>query len=70
MAGLLRKPGETLPSFGDHPHQPSNFKFPLREFDRKTIGKGAFQSTWFIVSRRQTLSSQGAYRLEIISTRL
>ena len=47
MAGLSRKLGETLPSFGDHPHQPSNFKFPLREFGRKTIVKRAFQSTWF-----------------------
>ena len=47
MAGLSRKPGETLPSFGDHPHQPSNFKFPLREFGRKTIVKRAFQSMWF-----------------------
>ena len=46
MAGLSRKPGQTLPSFGDHPHQSSNFKFPLREFGRKTIVKRAFQSTW------------------------
>ena len=47
MADLSRKPGGTLPSFGDHPHQPSNFKFPLREFGRKTIVNRAFQSAWF-----------------------
>ena len=55
MVGLSRKPGETLPSFDDHPHQPSNFKFPLREFaknGKKRSGyarlvKRAFQSMWF-----------------------
>ena len=48
MADLSRKPSGTLPSFGDHTHQPSKFKFPLsREFGQKTIVNRAFSSAWF-----------------------
>jgi hypothetical protein len=36
-----------LPVIGDSPHQPSNFKFPKREFGQSTIVKRSFQPQWF-----------------------
>ena len=37
----------TTPLIGDHPHQPSEFAFPKREFGRQTKVKRSFQGTWF-----------------------
>ena len=42
-----RKPDDTLLLVADQPNQPSNLKFPKREFGCKTKVKRSFQATWF-----------------------
>ena len=42
-----RKPDDTLLLVADQPNQPSNLKFPKREFGCKMKVKRSFQTTWF-----------------------
>ena len=37
----------TTPSIGDHPHQPSDFNFPRREFGQQSKVKPSFKVAWF-----------------------
>ena len=34
-------------SIGEKPHQPLSFKFPKREYGKKTVVKRSFQAQWF-----------------------
>jgi len=36
------------PSISAKPHQPRDFKFPKREFGKKSIVKRSFQAEWFL----------------------
>ena len=36
-----------LPAIGDSAHQPSNFRFPQREFGKSSVVKRSFQQHWF-----------------------
>ena len=43
-----RKDGKlSTPEIGDKPHQPSNFRFPQREFGKTSVVKRSFQHNWF-----------------------
>ena len=46
LSKFLREKVST-PVIGETPHQPQSFKFPKREFGKKTIVKRSFQPQWF-----------------------
>ena len=46
-ASLSWKLDDSLLLVAEQPNQPSNFKFPQREFGCKTKVKRLFQATWF-----------------------
>ena len=46
-ASSSRKPDDSLLLVAEQPNQPSNFKFPQREFGCKTKVKRSFQAMWF-----------------------